>query len=131
MEGGHTANLAAASFNSDGKWVVTGGADGTIGVWDAATTLHLATLRRHSEGVNSVEFSSDDKWILSASDDGTVLMGQCEACTMPIEELKRRAAAAAILPEEELKDIEEEVATSLSKFFRWLKRIPESIASSS
>jgi WD40 repeat protein len=118
LEGGHTANLASASFSSNGKWVVTGGADGTISVWDSKTAEQLAWLHRHSEAVNSVEFSPDDKWILSASDDGTVYMGQCEVCTMSVEELKVLAPILAKRSEEELSEIQNKAATSLFSFLR-------------
>ena len=122
LEGGHSANLASASFSPDGRWVVTGGADSTIGVWDAQTTKQLVSLRRHSEAVNSVEFSPDGNWILSASDDGTVYMGQCEACTMTVEELKQHVPELARLSEEELNEIQKEAAMPFFTFPRFLSR---------
>jgi WD40 repeat protein len=90
LKGGHTAALSWASFDPSGERVVTGSADGTIGVWNAEKAMLLASLRWHSEGVNSVEFSPNGEWILSASDDGTVKLGQCEACALTLKELRKR-----------------------------------------
>ena len=31
---GHTGNVTAVCFHSEGKWLVTGSEDGTIKIWD-------------------------------------------------------------------------------------------------
>ena len=102
----HTTAVFSASFDSKGERVVTGSPDGKINVWNAKTAERLASLRWHSEGVNSVEYSDDGKWILTASDDGTVKLGQCEACTLEIKALQERVAQfAQQLPKEDLDEI--------------------------
>ena len=108
--------MAWASFSPNGALVVTGSADNTIRVWDAETAKQLASLRWHSEGVNSVEFSPDGKRILSASDDGNVHLGQCEACTLTIKGLRERVPQLAKVSEEELTEISQKSDAWISHF---------------
>ena len=109
LKGGHTGVLYSASFDPTGDWVVTGSADGTIGFWSAETGHQLASLRWHGEGVNSVEFSPDGRSILSASDDGTVRLGQCEACTLQLAELKARVTKMAKLSRDDERELQRDI----------------------
>ena len=81
-------------FDPDGKTIVSGGASGTLKVWDAGASaltpsnpqpktyrpvLAAASLElkaenenAHSECINSVAFSPDGKTIVSGSDDQTL-----------------------------------------------------------
>ena len=106
LKGGHTSALYSASFDRTGQWVVTGSADSTIGFWNAKTAQMLALLRWHGEGVNTVEFSPKDGSILSASDDGTVRLARCEACTLPLSELKARALQMSKLSREDERELQ-------------------------
>jgi hypothetical protein len=70
---------------------VTGGTDGTVGVWDASNGRRLAIVPRHTNSVNNVQFSpGDHPRILSASDDTTVQVLACDTCG-PLDELRERA----------------------------------------
>lgn len=110
LKGGHTGVLYSASFDPTGQWVVTSGADGTIGFWSAETGHQLASLRWHGEAVNSVEFSPDGgRSILSASDDGTVRLGQCEACTLQLAELKARVSKMAKLSRDDERELQRDI----------------------
>lgn len=121
ITGGRTTiNVSSASFSRNGRWVVTGGLDGNVRLWNAETGKRLVTLRRHSETVNSVEFSPDNKWILSASDDGTVYMGECDAYTKTVEELKQDVAKLVTLSEKELAEIQEQATMPFFTFPQFL-----------
>lgn len=112
LQGGHTGVVYTASFDPTDKWVVTGSADGTIGVWDAKqneTARLIALLRWHGEAVDTVEFSPDGQSILSASDDGTVRLGQCETCTLPLDDLKAMVQKMARLSEEGERELQREI----------------------
>jgi WD40 repeat protein/energy-coupling factor transporter ATP-binding protein EcfA2 len=109
LQGGHTGAVYAASFDPTDKWVVTGSADGTIGLWDAKTAHLIALLRWHGEGVDTVEFSPDGRSILSASDDGTVRLGQCETCTLPLADLKAMVPQMAKLSKDDERELQREI----------------------
>jgi len=68
---GHTKPILAVAYDPDGQRIVTGSADHTAKVWDAASGTNLMTLRGHSGPVKSVVFSPDGQRILTGSWDGT------------------------------------------------------------
>jgi WD40 repeat protein/tetratricopeptide (TPR) repeat protein len=59
------------AFSPDGKTVVTGSADGTARLWDAATGATLGVALAHQGAISSVAFSPDGKSVLTASRDKT------------------------------------------------------------
>ena len=72
MDGGPTFG-AIPAFSSDGKHLASGGADGTVRLWDVMAGRPLGKpLRGHSEAVTDVEISPDGKTLVSASLDQTV-----------------------------------------------------------
>lgn len=62
-------------FSLSGKFVVSGGEDCTIKMWDvgdAKYNLHCrATERAHDKDINSIAVSPNDKYIVTASQDKT------------------------------------------------------------
>ncbi|MGQ4646669.1 WD40 repeat domain-containing protein [Lyngbya aestuarii] len=60
------------SFSPDGKMIASGSFDSTVKLWRLRDGKLMATLRGHSDKVNSVSFSHDGKTIASASDDQTI-----------------------------------------------------------
>jgi WD40 repeat protein len=56
-----------AAFSSNGRFVVTGGSDCLLRVWNVAEVKLDRTLPGHSGEVTQVAFSPNDKFILSAS----------------------------------------------------------------
>jgi WD40 repeat protein len=57
----HSSGVHSVAFSPDGKQVVSGSADQTVRLWDAATGAALQTLVGHSDRVTSVAFSPDSK----------------------------------------------------------------------
>lgn len=71
---GHTGPLLTVAFSLDGQRIVTGSADHTTRVWDAASGKELLTLRGHGASVKSVAFSPDGRRILTGGWDGTAIV---------------------------------------------------------
>lgn len=69
---GHAAAVETVQIMPDGSRIVSGSADATIKVWDAATGACLHTLEGHAKTVSSVSTGADDRRILSGSHDGTL-----------------------------------------------------------
>ena len=69
---GHGDVVWSAAFSPNGKRIVSGSADGTIKMWDAATGTEITTIPGHESLVYSVVFSPDGKRIISGYKDKTV-----------------------------------------------------------
>jgi len=117
LSGGHSAALQSAHFSPDGKRVVTASADNSIRVWDAATGHEWAALYRHGGKVNSALFDRSGEQIVSVSDDGTAQVGRCDACRLPLDELKQRAQASVRMTADDEAALKADAASRLP---RWL-----------
>jgi WD40 repeat protein len=64
--------VLTAGFSHDGKWLVTGGTDGRVRLWDAKDNFQPVglPLGGHRDWVSTVAFSPDDSMILSSGYDG-------------------------------------------------------------
>lgn len=72
VQTGHSAQVLALAFTSDGKLLVSGSVDQTIVFWNPATGNQLRALKGHSGTVNSIAFSPDDKQLASGSADNSI-----------------------------------------------------------
>jgi len=71
--GGGQGGISAGKPSSDEKFLVTGGVNGSLKLWDTATGLELETLpTRHQDMVRYLHFSPDGKWMASVSNDRTI-----------------------------------------------------------
>lgn len=61
------AAFVSVSFSHNGKFLVSGGADFSVRLWDAVSGKLLHTFTGHQNEVRSVRFSAEDKFILSGS----------------------------------------------------------------
>lgn len=69
---GHTRNVSSVTFTPDGRELVSGSTDGTMGLWNAKTGQLFAMVRAHRQSVNMVICSRDGRYVASASRDHTV-----------------------------------------------------------
>jgi WD40 repeat protein len=77
---GHEDQVTAASFSSDGHWVLTAGDDGTVRLWGTETGRLLAVFYGHQQAVASMALRSDQQQIVTASLDRTVRIYHCDVC---------------------------------------------------
>ena len=62
----------AVAFSPDGRYLVTGGANGTVDVWDADDGRRIGPLGTHDRPVRGLVFSPDGRRLASAGADGEV-----------------------------------------------------------
>ncbi len=78
LQKGHTDYIRAYDFSADDQFIVTGGFDNVLLLWDVKSGKQIRTFSGHTERIRSVEFSSDQKTILSLAADNKVKMFEVE-----------------------------------------------------
>lgn len=63
--------VTSVAFSPDGKYVVGGGSEGVVRVWDTTSGGEVHGLRGHTAWVTSVQFAPDGKTVLSCSVDAS------------------------------------------------------------
>ncbi|QDU23850.1 Serine/threonine-protein kinase PknB [Urbifossiella limnaea] len=69
---GHTGGTEAVAFDPSGRWVVSGGRDKAVRLWDAATAAPTATMTGHAKMVSQVAFHPTRPVVASVAADGTL-----------------------------------------------------------
>jgi WD40 repeat protein len=68
----HAGPIKAVAFRpNNGRWIVTGSADGTARVWDASTGRPLSPPVYHGEAAHFVAVDPRSEWFVTAGPDGT------------------------------------------------------------
>lgn len=86
--GDHGGPILSAAFSPDGTRIVVGGTDGTVSLWDVASSTRLASRSEHRGPVQRVTFSPDGKWIATASHDSTARIWRADNLELAGLELK-------------------------------------------
>ncbi len=71
----HARAVRAVALSPDGKAFATGGAGGTVKLWDFATRKERAAWTGRGAAVRALAFSGDGKLLAAGLDDGTVRLG--------------------------------------------------------
>lgn len=73
---GHSRIVRSVAFTRDGRYVVSGGDDGTVEVWDVSTGTEIRSFDGHAGAVTGVSVSPSGRYVASSSADGTVKIWQ-------------------------------------------------------
>ncbi|KAK1232631.1 general transcription repressor [Marasmius sp. AFHP31] len=76
-----TFYLRSVCFSPDGKYLVTGGDDKLIKVWDIEKKSVPKVLEGHTQGIYSIDYSSDGQFLVSGTADKTVRVWNMEDST--------------------------------------------------
>jgi len=68
-----------------GPWIVTGGRDGLLSIWDPLGCAVITTLAGHRDAVLSLAVSGDARWLVSGSGDGTARLWDLSRIDVAIE----------------------------------------------
>jgi WD40 repeat protein len=71
LQAGGSEVVTSVGLSPNGRWVVTGSADGAARIWDLESEMEIRSLVGHLEIVNAVAFSPDGRRVLTGSEDGT------------------------------------------------------------
>jgi GTPase SAR1 family protein len=88
---GHSGGITSVDWSPDGRYLVSGGADGTINIWDVASKCIERSIRVSST-VLKLLWASDGSVIASASDDCVVMIWD-SATVRPIAYLEGHTAS--------------------------------------
>ncbi len=72
----HTAGIGGIDFSSDGKYLVSGGLDARVIVWDVATRSIYRELKGHNEGeyIWTIQFAPGSHVLASSGTEGRILV---------------------------------------------------------
>jgi WD40 repeat protein/serine/threonine protein kinase len=95
---GHTEAVLCAVFSQDDKFVLSGGADHTVRMWDIDTLKCLKVFKEHSDEVRSVAFLPGGRQFVSGSFDGTIKVWNIEKaeCVVTLEGDDRDITSLAV-----------------------------------
>lgn len=79
LQTGHAYPVHAIAWSPEGRWLVTGSADHTAKIWEAATGREVRTLPQHTGIVRAVAWSPDGRLIATGSEDTTVVVWDAAA----------------------------------------------------
>lgn len=76
---GHEGSVRACAWSKDGRWILSGSADGTLKLWDSIAGAELCMFEGHAGPVTACAFSPDEETVLSSSEDGTLKLWRIES----------------------------------------------------
>lgn len=94
----HDSRISTVQFSSEGRRLLSAGADGTAAVWDAENGREIGRLTGDSGTLVSAQFSPDGTRIVTASRDGNARLWRAPEATAVPSGSERRVEEPVILP---------------------------------
>lgn len=76
----HAEDIFSVAFSPDGKYLASGGASGSVRLWNAATYEQVNCFIDHQDAVTALLFTPDGEGLWSGSMDGTVRLWSIKSC---------------------------------------------------
>lgn len=71
---GHISNVYCINFSPNSRFVVTGGMDKTVRIWDRSLAQEFRVLYGHTHSIWKAVYTSDNKHIISVDEQGTLIV---------------------------------------------------------
>ncbi len=68
----HSGGVETVEFTKDNKYIITGGMEGRLYMWSAATGKKVDTLSHHHDSVSAISSHADGRWIATAGYDKVI-----------------------------------------------------------
>ncbi|WNZ27620.1 hypothetical protein HJG54_32715 [Leptolyngbya sp. NK1-12] len=68
----HNSQIWSIAFSTDGRWLVSGGDDRIVRLWDVNTGKPVSVFEGHQNVIHTVVFNADNTLIASSSADETI-----------------------------------------------------------
>ena len=69
---GHKADVTSVSISNDGRYIASGGVDGSAIIWDISMNDSHRELVGHLDAIENLTFSPDGRWVITTSYDKTM-----------------------------------------------------------
>ena len=74
LEEGHKKQILSFDISRNNNWMVSGGKDSTIVLWDLINRKMIRSLKHHNGMVTAVQFTPDSKYLVSGGTDNIVFI---------------------------------------------------------
>jgi serine/threonine protein kinase len=70
----YLGNVYSLTFSPDGQYLVSGGIDSTINIWEVPSGIKVNSLTKHKKTIRRLLFVQDGKYLISTGDDNAIFI---------------------------------------------------------
>ncbi|MGL6225820.1 MAG: protein kinase domain-containing protein [Thermoguttaceae bacterium] len=119
---GHEGEVQSVCIHRSGRWIATGGKDGTVRLWELPNGRCLRTLENVGRSVDALSFSESGEYLLSLSEKKHlriwkigILTRQTESLRGPIQVAQISSSEEVTRLQNEMSDLQESVETAIEE----------------